>query len=222
MIFILYFGGVLSGFALAALSAWADLEANFYGFSRQAKTPFHGLSCPALMGRDETREVVVTYVNRSDRPLKPNVRVELSARGPALASLSFAELAPGETLRLSRSVGPQNIDLERFIFVRALIYSVYPLTDEETTCGVFVLPFNGNGTAILTAWLAFSLILSGLSARLLACSALPRRKAAPFFFLALLLIPTLIFSLLGWWIQTILALAVSSLTLVVGLGGLAH
>ncbi len=220
LIFVFYLAGLALGITLAALSSWADLEANFYGFSRQSKTPFQGLSCPVMMTRGETRSVAITFTNTSGQTIKPNIRTEISTRITPETTLDFAELAPGESITIQKTISAKNIDLERFIFVKALVYSVYPMSDTENTCGVYVLPGNGSGAVILAILTGLSLLMNGAGLYFLHKSNLPARKTSPFLFLSALLVFALIFAFLGWWIQTIFTLVVISLTLLIGLGGL--
>jgi hypothetical protein len=55
------------------------------------------------------------------------------------------DLAPRESATLTKKIGAENVDLDRFIFVKALMYAAYPLPDQEATCGVFILPMRGSG-----------------------------------------------------------------------------
>jgi hypothetical protein len=146
---ILYVVGILLGITLATLATWADYESASYGFSRRATTPFHGLSCPILMTRDETQIVRIKLTNTTEKPISPSLRTEISTRLTAETQLEFFQLAVGESTYVERTIDADNIDLGQFIFVKAGVFSAYPLPDQENTCGVFILPMPGNGTVIL-------------------------------------------------------------------------
>ncbi|GAB4542502.1 MAG: hypothetical protein Fur002_12890 [Anaerolineales bacterium] len=219
--FSILFIGVLLGLTLATLAAWADLEANFYGFTRQSKTPFQGLSCPAMMTRGETKAVYIKVKNTAAKPISPNVRVEISTPLLPAATLDFLELEPGESAVIAKTISGKNIDLENFIFVKALVYAAYPMTDQEGTCGVYILPFEGSGKVWLSMLTLLSVTLCAAGAYLLRKSALPKQRVDAFLFLALLVFPALTFSLIGWWIQAGITLVIAALTFVVALGGLA-
>jgi len=212
--------GVLLGLTLSTLATWADLEANFYGFTRQSKTPFQGLFCPAMMTRSETKAIYVQVKNTAVKQISPNVRIEISTPLLPAATLDFLDLAPGEQATLAKNISAKNIDLERFIFVKALVYAAYPMTDQEGTCGVYILPFEGSGTIWLSALTLLSVALSAGGAFLLHKSALSKQRTDAFLFLAFLVFPALAFSFMGWWIQAGITLVIAALTFVIALGGL--
>ena len=74
--FIPYAIGILLGVTLATLATWADYESAFYGFTRFASRPFHGLSCPVFMTRDESRTVTIKLTTTTAKPLSPSIRTE--------------------------------------------------------------------------------------------------------------------------------------------------
>ena len=218
--FLLFIVGAALGFALALLATWADFEANFYGFSRQTSNPFQGLTCPMMMTRNETREISVRVKNTASKPISPNVRIEISSPLTPVKSLDFVDIDPGESVTLTKTIGRDNIDLERFIFVKALVYAAYPMSDAEGTCGVFILPVNGSSTVIIILWMLFSLLLTGGGLYLLRVNGLESRKLAPLIFIGFLVLPALAFSFLGWWVPTAFVMVVTALAFVVSLGGL--
>jgi hypothetical protein len=97
----LYSIGVLLGITLAILATWADYESAFYGFARFASRPFHGLSCPVLMTRDESQTVTIKLRNTTEKTLSPSIRTEISTPLTADSKLEFFELAAGESLKWS-------------------------------------------------------------------------------------------------------------------------
>ena len=119
--FLSYVLGVIIGLSLLGISAWADMESTFYGFDRLANAGLGGFRCPVVMTRQETRAVSLDISNPTDRRISPSVRTDIST--PALPE-QFTEniaLEPGESQRLEWTVGPDNIDLGRFIFAKALL-----------------------------------------------------------------------------------------------------
>jgi hypothetical protein len=210
--FILYFIGVLLGITLATLSTWADYESTAYGFPRRAQTPFKGLSCPILMTRDETQTIKIRLTNSTEKKLSPSIRTEISTRVTADSKLEFFELAPGESLLVERIIGPQNIDLGQFIFVQASVFSSYPLPNRESTCGVFILPMQGNGTLILIAATILSLLFSAGGLFQLRQDGQPEKSIRPLLFIAIVMTLAMTLAFLGAWIPAALMIVLAVLT----------
>ena len=210
--FILYIIGILLGIALATLATWADYESTSYGFLRRAQRPFKGLTCPIFMTRDETQNVQIRLTNATEKKLSPSIRTEISTRVTADSKLEFFELAPGESLHLERSIGPDNIDLGQFIFVKVGVFSSYPLPDQENTCGVFILPINGNGTVILILATILSLLLSAGGLYLLRKDGQTEKILRPLTFITSLTILAMTLAFLGSWIAAALMIVLAILT----------
>ena len=213
LIFGLYLFGILLGMSLAVMATWADFEAAFYGFSKRAQVPFSGLSCPILMTRDETQTVRVKFTNTSGQPVTPSIQTELSTTLEPDAKLEFFDLAPGESLQVERTINVENIDLGRFVFAKALVFSAYPIPDQENTCGVYILSTHGNGTVILIVASIVSVISIAAGSFLLSRDSLPLKRMRPLFFIALVTVLAMFFSFLGWWIQASLMLTLVILTI---------
>lgn len=209
--------GVLMGLVLAALAVWADYESTAYGFMKRAKTPFRGLVCPVMMSRNESKLVTIKVSNSTDQNISPSVRSEISTPLVADAKLEFVNIAPGEQVTLQRTIGPENIDLGRFVFVYANVYSAYPMPDQEKTCGVFVLPVNGNGSLILGITTAVSVLLMSVGLFFLSKNEMAARRSRSLLFMVTVTILAMIFSFIGWWIQAILMLVLLILMLVISL-----
>ena len=154
-----YMIGATIGLLLLGISAWADMEATFYGFDRLANAGLGGFQCPILMTRQETQSISLNISNPTDRRISPSVRTQIST--PALPEqvTETIVLEPGQSQRLEWAVGPENIDLGRFIFAKTLLYSSHPLPSEEATCGIFILDLPGSGRH----WIAESAVLIGYS-----------------------------------------------------------
>ncbi len=213
LILSFYLVGILLGMSLAGMATWADFEAAFYGFSKRAQVPFSGLSCPILMTRDETQTVYVKFTNTSGQPVTPSIQTEISTTLEPDAKLEFFDLAPGKALQIERTISAENIDLGRFIFVKALVFSAYPISDQENTCGVYVLSIHGNGTVILILASMISVISITAGSFLLSRGSLSVKRMRPLFFIAAVTILAMFFSFLGWWIQASLMLVLVILTI---------
>ncbi|HRK90333.1 MAG TPA: hypothetical protein PK152_14445, partial [Anaerolineales bacterium] len=146
----LFVFGVVCGLTLIVLSTWADLEAAYYGFARRAGSGLRGLSCPVLMTRDEVNTITLKVTNPTDRKLSPAIRMEISSPAMAFLYSDYVELQAGESTVKEWEIGPENVDLKRFIFAKVLVYASYPVPDRENTCGVFIVDLPGRGAVI--AW----------------------------------------------------------------------
>ena len=216
--------GAVIGFTLVLLATWADVEAQDYGFYRRANTPLHGLNCPVFMARDGVGKISLRLTNRTDNPLSPNVRTEIST--PALPSLhtQSVKLAPGESKTLTWTIGPENIDLGYFVFTEILVYSIYPLPDRESICGTLVvnLPIEGNTLMILM--MVLSLLGMGVGLYGIYRSHYRSRRMDilrfPLMFLTGLLAISMAMIFFEWWLQTSIILVVIFLLVLVLAGRL--
>jgi hypothetical protein len=226
LFFTLFFIGTVSALTLILLATWADLEAAYYGFSRRASARLGGLSCPVLMTMSDRDVISLRLKNTTDGKLSPIVKVDLSSPVTTFEITENVELAAGEQAKLEWQVGPENLDLNRFIFANVLVYSSYPLPDREMTCGIFVLNLPGSG--VVYTWLLIGLSLLGMAGGLYGLyqaqgpeqSGVNIARQLRFLFIVILLGLLTVF--MGWWIQGILILVVAILFIVISMGILAN
>jgi hypothetical protein len=216
VIFIL---AICLGVLLTVASVWPDLEAFFYGFERLADQPLVTLTCPVLMTTHDRAAVAVRLHNPEKRVIKQRLLVQLSGLFITTQEQEV-ELQPGEWRTVSWEVGPENIDLERFIFARVFAYPAASLRMSEANCGVLVLdlPFAG-GPQFFFGLLALAVLGAGLGLWLWT-----RGRAGDFSvhasggrmrFIAIVVAVGLLAGALGVWGLGLLALVVAALTLVV-------
>ncbi len=219
--YTIFFIGVLAGLLLTALAAWADLEAASYGFDRTGDRRLTSLRCPPLMTASETSTFSVKVANTTERALSPSVKTDISTRMVAETSRIPVKLAAGESKRIRWEIGPENIDLERFIFVRAYVSGFYPLPNRENTCGVFILKLPGNGMVI--TWTLVGMSILGLAAGMLG---LERVKGTVqhtvvdmlrIQSISVLVLLGLFTAYMGWWLMGVLVIVFAVLLLVVSL-----
>ncbi len=214
--------GAAVGLLLLGISAWADMEATFYGFDRLANAGLGGFQCPILMTRQETQSISLNISNSTDRRISPSVRTQIST--PILPEQVTETLVmePGESQRLEWAVGPDNIDLERFIFAKTLLYSSHPLPSQEATCGIFILDLPGSGRVILSILLAFSILSMGWGLyrlnQLRFASDLLARQLSSMIFMGIMIVAGIIVSFRGGWVPSLLILMVVILIIVIMLG----
>lgn len=217
-----YLVGIIVGLYLVVIAAWADMESAFYGFSRLADAGLGGFDCPVLMTRGETRNISLTISNRTDALISPAVKTEISTSLLTEEYLENLEIAPGETKKLEWEVGPENIDLERFIFAKVLVFSAFPLPNREATCGIFVLDLPVSSRLILPilvvvsllgmGWGLYGMSRFGVSGHWLAS------HLRPMTFLAITVALGLVVSFMVGWLPSVLVLAVALLMVFILLG----
>ncbi|MDQ3006144.1 MAG: hypothetical protein M3R47_12285 [Chloroflexota bacterium] len=216
---LLFAVGVLIGLAIAILATWPDFEASSYQFARNTNTPLNGLRCPIILNRDETGTVSLTVSNTTDKLLTPSVKTQISTSDDPISFLEPLRLASGQAKKLEWRIGPENIDLHYFIFVKALVYASYPIPNREATCGTFIMDLPLGGTIFLILMVTLSLTSMGSGLYILnRINQSPERaemNLRPMYFLAVLIVLALIVSFMGWWIQSIVVIVMAVLTAVV-------
>lgn len=217
--FVAYVLGTTLSVTLAVIATWADLEAAFYGFDRRASTPLPNLHCPIFLNRNETGTVSVKISNTTEHKLSPAVRADFSTPLTPDSTLDSVELAPGESKTMEWTIGPDNIDLKRFIFSKVLVFASYPLPDREAACGTFIIDLPVRGSVLL--WLMTLLGLSGMGSGLFVLnrskplSIQLERALRPLTFLGGVITVAVLVSLAGWWVQALLLLVVTLITIFV-------
>lgn len=205
--------GILIGMTMAILSVWSDYEAASYGFERRSSSPFRGLSCPVFVGINETRTISVKVSNPTDQAISPSVKTEISTPAVADSRVEYIKLSPGELVTLERTVGSQNIDLDRFIFVNAQIYTAYPMEDQENTCGIFVLPFSGSGSMVLSLGTLLSILFMAVGIFIVNKGTPSARQSRALVFMAVVTALAMLFGFMGWWIQALVLLVLFIISL---------
>ena len=217
---ILYVVGAVLGLALTFFATWADLEAAYYGFDRTGGQRLSSLSCPILMTRTETSKISIKFTNSTERKISPSIKVDLSSPINTISTIEEVQLAVGESKRISWEIGPENIDLGRFVFARVWTYASYPIKDKESTCGVFVLPLPGSG--VFYTWIMVFGCLFGVGYGLMKMRQVkgPGRSGPyeRYSFLAIVIVLGLIVSILGWWLAGILVIVLALLVSVISMG----
>ena len=216
--------GVIVGFFLIFVAAWADMEASAYDFPRLANAGLGGLRCPVLMTPDETGTIALDVSNPTEGQISPSRKTLISTRIFPEEFLDGIQLTPGESKRLEWTVDAENIDLGSFIFAKVLLYSAYPLPTREATCGIFIIDLPGTGRVIVPVLMALSLISMGWGLYriygLRTSNERLRKHMGSMTFLAILIGLGLVLSFLGGWISSLLVLVVSLLLIIILLGSL--
>lgn len=207
--------GALGGLTLIFFATWADLESTFYGFDNTGGEPLGALSCPIFMTKTETSSFSVKVVNETEKQIFPSVVTNVSTPATMEKNNDPLTLESGAAQTLTWEIGPQNIDLGRFIFVRAWVRGGYPMKDKENTCGVYILPLAGKG--IYYSWGLALICLLGLGIGLYGVyqSQSPARRGHGVFtqllFFTVVIVIGLISVHISFWLLGVLTLVVSIL-----------
>ena len=173
------------------------------------------------MNRRETGVVSVKISNTTDHQLSPSVRAEFSSPLTPISTLDSVKLAPGESKTVTWTIGPENIDLQRFIFSNIYIYAFYPLPDQEASCGTFIIDLPIPGRVLL--WTMVVLGLAGLGGSVFLLNRSKslanrlKKSLKLLTFLGIVITLAMAVGLAGWWVQAILLLAVTLITMVITL-----
>jgi hypothetical protein len=175
--------------------------------------------CPIILNTNEMGTVSLTVSNTTDKLLTPSVKTQISTSDDPISFLESLRLPAGQAKKMEWSIGPENIDLHYFIFVKALVYASYPIPNREATCGTFIMDLPMSGAAFLI--LMVTLSLTGIGSGLYMLNRINQRperaemNLRPMYFLAVLILLALIVSFMGWWIQSIVVIVMAILTAVV-------
>jgi hypothetical protein len=202
---VFYLIGILLALVLAGGAAWADFEAEYYGFDRMANKALRTLRCPVLMAASETGHISATFSNSTERSIQLMVRADFSNPGPPRSVRTTLPLAPGERKQLEWAVTSDNVDLGWFIFARVYTYPAYPYPFRQGTCGIIVINLAG-----LTGSQVFALMITASLLGILVGLGLWERSKGPsggrrlgttsaMRFLAVIVLLALLTSLMGWW-----------------------
>lgn len=213
--------GAFLGLALVFFATWGDLESAFYGFDRTGGEPFSTLRCPVLMTATETSSFSVKVTNNTGKKINPSLIADIST--PILMDVSNTPfpLMPGETKSMKWNIGPQNIDLERFIFVRAWLHGGFPMPDKESTCGVYILFLPGKG--VYYTWGMIVLGLLGMGGGLFALRKVPVPErgggtVGRLSVLAVIILIGLLVTYTGFWLGGVVDLVFAFLMIMISLG----
>ena len=209
--------GILLGVALAGAIAWADLEAEFYGFQTLTQNRLRGLACPPILTMAEAGTISAPVRNPVDQELQLIVRADFSARGPLRSERALVSLAAQETRRLTWTVTADDIDLHSFIFARVYTYPGYQSPMRQATCGILMLDLpllGGTQVLALTVTASLACMVAGLwlwrSNRPLTRYAETLTSALTF--LAGIVLLAIATSWLGWWLPGLVLVLLTILT----------
>ncbi len=221
----LFLLGVLLAMALAGLTAWAAFEGLSYFSTGAGYDPYGGMHCPILISRTETGFVRADFSNPTDQAEQPYYEVEISGVVASRQLENQITVLPHTTQQVSWPVTASDVDVPPFVFVKMDVLPIGDFATREATCGILVagLPGIRGATAMsIAVALALLFILIGL---ILPAWGLSAREASQFDreansnsrraaqVLGVLAAAALLAGLMGWWLATIVLLAMGLLLL---------
>ena len=217
---IVFYLGALVGFLLTGMATWADIEAVSYGFPHTGEERLGTLYCPILMTKNEIGTFAVKVSNTTDKKLAASIRTDITTRFDPVSSYTSVELAPGEAERVEWKIGPENLKLEQFIFVRASV-NAYPLPSRESICGIFVVDLPANGNVVMWTMVGLSLLGMGVGLygvrRSQSVVHNSRADMMRFNALAVLITTGVLTSFMGWWLLGIVVIVLSVLLIIISI-----
>lgn len=211
--------GLVLGLVLITASVWADLEAQFYGFQRFYAEGLEGLSCPILMERSETGNIIVSMANDTDLKIDRAVIARLSSRIMISEERQRVVLEPGETKQVAFPISASNLELGRFIFAHIMTPPAYQTPMQEAMCGVFVVGAPGlTGQQLYYGLMAVTVVGLGLGLWLWNKSRPPdisrlKQVRLAMNFLVVMILLGLVMTALGNWMVGVVLLVVVALTM---------
>ncbi len=145
--------GALIGFVFIGYASWADFEASLFDPAQRSDGTLWSIHCPVIIAPNETGMIRATISNPTDKKTTRRVRAHVSA-GYVTYMDEYSEtleLAPGESHKLEWPLNAENAVWDRFVLVRVILFSSYPLPARTGTCGVEVVNLFGLPGGFITA-----------------------------------------------------------------------
>jgi hypothetical protein len=135
----LFLIGIVLGMALFGGAAWADLEANFYGFADMGGKRLTTIDCPILMTTSDIATIGATFKNPNDTPINFMVRVDISNRGLFRSERLMLSLEGHKSKKVTWNVTSDDIDLRNFIFAEISNYPAQKVPFSQAYCGIIAI-----------------------------------------------------------------------------------
>jgi hypothetical protein len=131
--------GVVLGIVLFGVSAWAGIEAAFYGFEEMGGGRLNTLDCPIIMSKSDVGTIHATFKNPNDTAIHFMVRADFSNTGEFRTESSMLTLDPHQSKTVDWHMTSQDIDLGNFIFAQVSNFPAPSIPFRQATCGVVVV-----------------------------------------------------------------------------------
>lgn len=218
----LYIVGIAAAAALAALSAWGDIEASTFDAALQTDETLSTLDCPVFIGQEEDGVITAEIINTADRDVSPLVRARITQGFVTLVREERArvEIPQGQSGTVEWEISEEDAAYRRLILARVYQFSNYSLPSRQATCGVVVVPVPGlNGQQFYIGLFALGLAASSVGLLLWAPNSADepnaaKKKLRAYIYLAGLLLITSLLNLIGNWLISVILLVLGFVSII--------
>jgi hypothetical protein len=215
---IVFFLGIISGFALSLLAIWNNFEATSYYFRGVKYDPFNGLRCPVVIAPTEKGVVAVIFDNPGQKEDNFYYRAEISGKVFSTRQIeNQIAVPPNETRGIQFTVDANDIDLLFFILVKISILPNSMHRSQEAVCGIMMVDLLGL-TGVQISAIGLSLSFLGISVGLFiwehTSTNADRNVQRAMQALGFAVLFVLFTVAMGWWVAAI-ALSLITILLVV-------
>ncbi len=156
---ILYFLGIISGFSIAILGTWNEVESANYFFRGTTYEHFNGLRCPLLMRRSDIGVMTVIFDNPTDSDDDFYYKMEISGFLAPRQIEGHISVPAHQKSSIRLPVNKDDIDLQFFVFAKIVISPNSTRPTRGADCGIMVLKDSRfTGGQLLAGFLALSLL----------------------------------------------------------------
>lgn len=221
---LLFLVGAILGMLLFGFVAWANLEANYYGFEDMGGGHLTSVKCPNILSTSDLGVVGATFNNPSNNPVDFMVRADISNRGVYRQVPKMIHLDPHKSVNVEWNVSSADVNLRNFIFVQIVNFPYTKYGFRQGICGIVVLNIPG-----LTGSQLFTLVMITILGGILGGIFIWEGSGKPFDgklpeitramkVLGVLVLVGMLFSFAGSWLLAMVTFAISVLAIGVILG----
>ena len=200
---VIFFLGVILGFAIAIISLWGKVEALNYFFRGASYAPFQGLKCPTLMTRSETGVVSSEFDNPTDTEDNFYYKIEISNSVSPRIIKNQITVPAHQTKDVVFQVNKDDIDLQFFVFVKITISPTSSRPTRMANCGIMVLNdqmFKGKQIFAIVFTLSLLGIILGLNLWQRTSRAADSNISRLMLTLAIVVLLAMLAGIAGWWL----------------------
>ncbi|MCC7449720.1 MAG: hypothetical protein IT324_20035 [Anaerolineae bacterium] len=166
----LYLFGIVAGVYLVVRVAMAQLYTTFATIETDRPPILKDMvTCPAVLGRDESGQVKASIPNRTEQPMNYRVDFGVYLGGVSLLTLASSQqitVPPNQSDKLRWTVLPRIAERSALDQMQALTVKVYAYADTDTAQPGVFKPFRSSYSGYCSIWVpawGTNVVLFGLS-----------------------------------------------------------
>lgn len=210
--------GMLLASLVNILLSTPNMEASYY-FYVQKRLPHEKLStlkCPKLLGKNQSADFSVMLQNNTDKPMKNKIRMYFARPMNDFFEEVRVDIPAGQSETYIWIATPEDISFNRMILADFFVTRSFNEPSRHASCGVTVLPINGNGNVLLVVGVVLAMAFIGLGAWMWLYSIQDKKLLKPsvvigVFLLAAITLLGMFLSLFGAWNFGIVLIALTLL-----------